>query len=91
MTLDIKVDTSVNLSSQYSDSSINDSVFFASSESIDVINLIFVVVTLFIVFLLHFRLGKRISTLESEVTIIFRFMRTRNLEEEVSVCVSKCD
>ena len=69
MTLDNDIKTSVNLRSDYSDSSINDSVFFNSSISIDVVCLIAVIVVLLLTIGLFLRLSKRIVLLESEISV----------------------
>ena len=70
MTLDNNVKTSVNLKSEFSDSSINDSVFFNSSISIDVVCLIAFIVVLLLTIGLFLRLTKRIVLLEGEVIVI---------------------
>ena len=72
---DNDIDTSVSVRTDVRDSSINDSVFYNSSISIDVISLICVVGILFLVIGLFLRLVKRISVLESEITIILRLLR----------------
>ena len=72
---DNDIDTSVSVRTDVRDSSINDSVFYNSSISIDVISLISVVVILFLVIGLFLRLVKRISVLESEITVILRLLR----------------
>ena len=72
---DNDIDTSVSVRTDVRDSSINDSVFYNSSISIDVISLISVVVMLFLVIGLFLRLVKRISVLESEITVILRLLR----------------
>ena len=75
MTLDNNVKTSVNLKSDYSNSSINDSVFFNSSISIDVVCLIAVIVVLLLTIALFLRLTKRIVLLEEKVIVILRALR----------------
>ena len=72
MTLDNDIDTSINLRSDYRDSSINDSVFFSSSISIDVICLISVNAMLLLTIGLFLRLVKRITVLENEIVVILR-------------------
>ena len=73
--MDNDIDTNLNIRTEVTDSSINDSVFYNSSISIDVISLISVVVMLFLVIGLFLRLVKRISVLESEITVILRLLR----------------
>ena len=54
--------------------------------AIDVISLISVVVMLFLVIGLFLRLMKRISVLESEITIILRLLRLSQVFSEESMC-----
>ena len=83
---DNDIDTSVSVRTDVRDSSINDSVFYNSSISIDVISLISVVVMLFLVIGLFLRLVKRISVLESEITVILRLLRRSQVFSEESMC-----
>ena len=83
---DNDIDTSVSVRTDVRDSSINDSVFYNSSISIDVISLICVVGILFLVIGLFLRLVKRISVLESEITIILRLLRRSQVFSEESLC-----
>ena len=83
---DNDIDTSVSVRTDVRDSSINDSVFYNSSISIDVISLICVVGILFLVIGLFLRLVKRISVLESEITIILRLLRRSQVFSEESMC-----
>ena len=83
---DNDIDTSVSVRTDVRDSSINDSVFYNSSISIDVISLISAVVMLFLVIGLFLRLVKRISVLESEITIILRLLRRSQVFSEESMC-----
>ena len=83
---DNDIDTSVSVRTDVRDSSINDSVFYNSSISIDVISLICVVGILFLVIGLFLRLVKRISVLESEITIILRLLRRSQVFTEDSMC-----
>ena len=86
MVSDNDIDTSVSVRTDVRDSSINDSVFYNSSISIDVISLISVVVMLFLVIGLFLRLVKRISVLESEITVILRLLRRSQVFSEESMC-----
>ena len=75
MTMDNDIDTSINVRSDYRDSSINDSVFFSSSISIDVICLISVIIVLLLAIGLFLRLSKRIIVLENEIVVILRALK----------------
>ena len=83
---DNDIDTSVSVRTDVRDSSINDSVFYNSSISIDVISLISVVAMLFLVIGLFLRLVKRISVLESEITVILRLLRRSQVFSEEFMC-----
>ena len=72
MTLDNDIDTNINLRSDYRDSSINDSVFFSSSISIDVICLVAVIIVLLLTIGFFLRLSKCIVVLENEIVVILR-------------------
>ena len=86
MTMDNDIDTSVNVRTDVRDSSINDSVFYNSSISIDVIYLISVVTMLFLMIGLFLRLVKRISVLESEIVVILRMLKGSRGFSEESIC-----
>ena len=86
MTLDNDIKTSVNLRSDYSDSSINNSVFFNSSISIDVVCLIAVIVVLLLTIGLFLRLTKQIVLLEGEVIVILRALRKSRVFSDGSPC-----
>ena len=84
MTLDNKIKTDVNLSSQYENNSINDSVFFNSSISVDVICVsgLFIVVLLAIA--LFLRLSKRLRLVEDEIVVVLRLLRRKGeLTDEI--------
>ena len=83
---DNDIDTSVSVRTDVRDSSINDSVFYNSSISIDVISLISVVAMLFLMIRLFLRLVKRISVLESEIVVILRILRRSQVFSEESMC-----
>ena len=80
------IDTNLNVRTDVRDSSINDSIFYNSSISIDVISLICVIGILFLVIGLFLRLVKRISVLESEITIVLRLLRRSQVFNEDSMC-----
>ena len=86
MTMDNDIDTSVNVRTDVRDSSINDSVFYNSSISIDVISLISVVAMLFLMIGLFLRLVKRISVLESKIVVILRMLKGSRVFSEESIC-----
>ena len=86
MTLDNDIQTNVNLKSDYRDSSINDSVFFSSSISIDVICLVAVIVVLLMTIGFFLRLSKRIILLENEVVVILRALKGSRVFSEESQC-----
>ena len=83
---DNDIDTSESVRTDVRDSSINDSIFYNSSISIDVISLICVVGILFLVIGLFLRLVKRISVLESEITIVLRLLRRSQVFTKDSMC-----
>ena len=86
---DNDIDTNLNVRTDVRDSSINDSIFYNSSISIDVISLIYVVGILFLVIGLFLILVKRISVLESEITIVLRLLRRSQVFNEDSMWVVK--
>ena len=86
MTLDNDIDTSINVRSDYRDSSINDSVFFSLSISIDVICLISVIAMLLLTIGLFLRLVKRITVLENEIVMILRMLKGSRVFSEESQC-----
>ena len=86
MTLDNDIDTSINVRSDYRDSSINDSVFFSSSISIDVICLISVIAMLLLTIGLFLRLVKRITVSENEIVVILRILKGSRVFSEESQC-----
>ena len=86
MTMDNNIDTSINVRTDYRDSSINDSVFFSSSISIDVICLISVIAMLLLTIGLFLRLVKRITVLENEIVVILRMLKGSRVFSEESQC-----
>ena len=83
---DNDIRTNLDVRTDVRDSSINDSVFYNSSISVDVISLIFVVGILFLVIGLYLRLTKRISVLEKEITIVLRLLKRSQIFNEDSMC-----
>ena len=86
MTMDNDIDTSINVRTDYRDSSINDSVFYSSSISIDVICLISVIAMLLLTIGLFLRLVKRITVLENEIVVILRMLKGSRVFSEESQC-----
>ena len=86
MTMDNDIDTSINVRTDYRDSSINDSVFYSSSISIDVICLISVIAMLLLTIGLFLRLVKRITVLENEIVVILRILKGSRVFSEESQC-----
>ena len=83
---DNDIDTNLSVRMDIRDSSINDSIFYNSSISIDVISLICVIGILFLVIGLYLRLVKRISVLENEITIVLRLLKRSQMFNEDSMC-----
>ena len=86
MTLDNKINTKVNLQSDYQNFSINDSVFFNSSISVDVICLVSLIVVVLLSVGLFLRLSKRLSLVESEIIVILRVLRRSKTITDESQC-----
>ena len=86
MTMDNDIDTSINVRTDFRDSSINDSVFYNSSISIDVICLISVIAMLLLTIGLFLRLVKRITVLENEIVVILRMLKGSRVFSEESQC-----
>ena len=78
MTLDNKIKTNLNLSSQYENNSINDSVFFNSSISVDVICVSGLIILVLIAVLLFLRLSKRLRQVEDDIVIVLRLLRRKS-------------
>ena len=83
---DNDIRTNLDVRTDVRDSSINDSIFYNSSISIDVISLICVIGILFLVIGLYLRLTKRISVLEKEITIVLRLLKRSQIFNEDSMC-----
>ena len=86
MTLDNKIKTDVNLSSEYQNNSINDSVFFNSSISVDVICLVSLIIVVLLAIGLFLRLSKRLKLVESEIVVILRLLRRRGEITDETLC-----
>ena len=83
---DKDIDTNLSVRTDVRDSSINDSIFYNSSISIDVISLICVIGILFLVIGLYLQLTKRISVLENKITIVLRLLKRSQIFNEDSMC-----
>ena len=83
---DNQIQTSLDVKTDVRDSSINDSIFFNSSISVDVISLIFVIGTLFLAICLYLRSTKRIAMLEKEIAIVLRLLKRSQVFNEDSMC-----
>ena len=86
MTLDSSINTKVNLQSEYQNSSINDSVFFNSSISVDVVCLVSLIVVILMSVGFFLRLLKRMSLVESEIIVILRALRRSRAFTDESQC-----
>ena len=75
---DNKIKTNLNLSSHYENNSVNDSVFFNSSISVDVICVSGLIVVVLIAVLLFLRLSKRLRQVEDEIVIVLRLLRRKS-------------
>ena len=84
--MDNDIDTSINVRTDFRESSINDSVFYSSSISIDVICLISVIAMLLLTIGLFLRLVKRITVLENEIVVILRMLKGSRVFSEESQC-----
>ena len=83
---DNQIDTRLDVRSHVENNSINDSVFYRSSISLDVVcgcGLIFVIILTVLLFL---RNAKKIRLLERESVIILRLLRKRNDLNPESQC-----
>ena len=86
MTLDNKIKTNLNLSSQYENNSINDSVFFNSSISVDVICVSGLIIVVLIAVALFLRLSKRLRQVEDEIVIVLRLLRRKGDLTDETLC-----
>ena len=86
MTMDNDIDTSINVRTDFRNSSVNDSVFYNSSISIDVICLISVIAMLLLTIGLFLRLVKRITVLENDIVVILRMLKGSRVFSEESQC-----
>ena len=83
---DNQIQTDLDVRTNVQDSSINDSIFFSSSISVDVISLLLVIGTLFLAICLYLRSTKRITILEKEIAIVLRLLKRSQVFNEDSMC-----
>ena len=83
---DNQIQTDLDVRTNVQDSSINDSIFFSSSVSVDVISLLLVIGTLFLAICLYLRSTKRITILEKEIAIVLRLLKRSQVFNEDSMC-----
>ena len=83
---DNQIQTDLDVRTNVQDSSINDSIFFSRSISVDVISLLFVIGTLFLAICLYLRSTKRITILEKEIAIVLRLLKRSQVFNEDSMC-----
>ena len=83
---DNQIQTDLDVRTNVQDSSINDSIFFSSSVSVDVISLLLVIGTLFLAICLYLRSTKRIAMLEKEIAIVLRLLKRSQVFNEDSMC-----
>ena len=86
MTFDNKIKTDVNLSSQYENNSINDSVFFNSSISVDVICVSGLFILVLLAVALFLRLSKRLRLVEDEIVVVLRLLRRKGELTDETLC-----
>ena len=80
------IDTNLSVSSHYENNSVNDSIFFNSSISVDVICVSGLIVVILVAVLLFLRLSKKIRQLEEEFVIVLRLLRGKTDLTGESLC-----
>ena len=86
MVADNDIDTNLSVSSHYKNNSVNDSIFFNSSISVDVICVSGLIVVILVAVLLFLRLSKKIRQLEEEFVIVLRLLRRKSDLTGESLC-----
>ena len=86
MVADNDIDTNLSVSSHYKNNSVNDSIFFNSSISVDVICVSGLIVVILVAVLLFLRLSKKIRQLEDEFVIVLRLLRRKSDLTGESLC-----
>ena len=74
---DNQIDTKLNMRNHIENNSVNDSVFYNSSISLDVICASGIILVILLAVLLFLRNAKKIRQLEREFVIILRLLRKR--------------
>ena len=74
---DDQIDTKLNVRNHIENNSVNDSVFYNSSISLDVICASGIILVILLAVLLFLRNAKKIRQLEREFVIILRLLRKR--------------
>ena len=74
---DNQIDTKLNVRNHIENNSVNDSVFYNSSISLDVICASGIILVILLAVLLFLRNSKKIRQLEREFVIILRLLRKR--------------
>ena len=74
---DNKIDTNLNVKNHFENNSVNDSIFFNSSISLDVICASGIILVILLAVLLFLRNSKKIRQLEREFVIVLRLLRKR--------------
>ena len=74
---DNDIDTNLSVATHNENNSVNDSIFFNSSISIDVICVSGLILVILVAVLLFLRLSKKIRQLEREFVIVLRLLRRK--------------
>ena len=83
---DNKIDTNFNVKNHFENNSVNDSIFFNSSISLDVICVSGIILVILLAVLLFLRNSKKIRQLEGEFVIVLRLLRKRTDLHAESEC-----
>ena len=83
---DNKIDTNLNVKNHYENNSVNDSIFFNSSISIDVICISGLILVILVAVLLFLRNSKKIRQLEREFVIVLRLLSRKTDLTAESLC-----
>ena len=83
---DNDIDTNLSVATHYENNSVNDSIFFNSSISIDVICVSGLILVILVAVLLFLRNSKKIRQLEREFVIVLRLLRRKTDLTAESLC-----
>ena len=83
---DNKIDTNLNVKNHFENNSVNDSICFNSSISLDVICVSGIILVILLAVLLFLRNSKKIRQLEREFVIVLRLLRKRTDLNPESQC-----